>query len=270
MIQFLNGDIRMTRLKVQTEQQEATGMIAEAVTTVSALIFAVFSAIKFAVEGSVSDILLSLATAFLVMLPVLIEKLFRCRFAPVVWIWVTLYAVAPLLGESYNLYFIISWWDKLLHFSGGIAFALIGYYLIKLLNKGKPVSLAVRIVFAICFSIALSAVWEFYEFGMDRVFGTDMQQDRYITAVNSYFLADGYGVVGSLENIDSVVVNGQKLSGYIDIGLIDTMGDMLIETLGAVIAALFFAVDRERHPIISPAYVIQTQPDAETAVCHAE
>lgn len=55
-------------------------------------------------------------------------------------------------------------------------------------------------------------------------------------------------MIGSIDQIDSVIVNGEPLEGYIDIGLIDTMGDMMIETVGAAAYAVVFALDKGRHP----------------------
>lgn len=75
-----------------------------------------------------------------------------------------------------------------------------------------------------------------------------MQRDTLVSAIHSYDLGSATGVIGSIDSIESVVVNGVPLEGYIDIGLIDTMGDMMIETFGAVVYAVVFALDKGRHP----------------------
>ena len=75
-----------------------------------------------------------------------------------------------------------------------------------------------------------------------------MQRDTIVYAIHSYDLGEATGVIGSIDRIESVIVNGLPLEGYIDIGLIDTMGDMMIETLGAAVYAAVFALDKERHP----------------------
>lgn len=102
----------------------------------------------------------------------------------------------------------------------------------------------------VLFSIAIAAIWEFYEFGMDRWLGTDMQRDTLVTAIHSYNLGPATGVVGTIDPIESVIVNGVPMEGYLDLGLIDTMGDMLVETLGAGIWAVLALVDRGRHPAL--------------------
>ena len=210
--------------------------------------FAVFSFVRFWLLRVWLDVLLSLGTILLLLLPLLLEGVFHCAMSPVMVAFSLLYALCPLLGHGYKLYYVTDWWDKLMHCSGGVAFAILGLYLPYLLNRGKEMSVAMRAVFAFCFSIALSALWEFYEFGSDRLLGTDMQVDTYVTAIHSYFLGDGPGVVGSITDIESVVVDGVELDGYLDIGLFDTMWDMLIESLGALIVTVLFLIDRGRHP----------------------
>lgn len=135
-----------------------------------------------------------------------------------------------------------------------------------LLNKDYKDDRRLRILFAVLFSISVSALWEFYEYGMDRWFGTDMQRDTLVTAIRSYDLGDAVGVIGSIDQIDSVIVNGVALEGYIDIGLIDTMGDMMIETAGAVVYAAVFALDRGRHPAFTR--VVPSASQAEAAHAH--
>lgn len=80
-----------------------------------------------------------------------------------------------------------------------------------------------------------------------------MQHDTVITSMNSYFLGDGIGVTGSLDNIEEVTINGIALpvNGYLDIGLIDSMMDMLLESLGAVVVAVIYILDKGRHPLFT-------------------
>lgn len=194
---------------------------------------------------------LAFGTLLLVLLPAAMERIFQCRFFLPVYIFALLYAVGPMLGHCWNFYYTISWWDKLLHFSGGVMFAIVGAYFFELLTKRRD-NFWAGAIFALCFSMALSVLWEFIEFGADRLLGMDTQDDVVITNLTSYFLGDGLGVAGSIENIQSVVVNGVTLpvNGYIDIGLTDTMLDMMLESLGALITCLLLLVDQGRHPLI--------------------
>ena len=80
----------------------------------------------------------------------------------------------------------------------------------------------------------------------------DMQDDTVIHGLTSYLLGDSLGMTGSILIIQSVSVNGFLLpvDGYIDIGLIDTMLVMLLETVGAIAACVIILLDKDRHPII--------------------
>ena len=130
----------------------------------------------------------------------------------------------------------------MLHVIGGVMFAFFGVFLFeKFVGKDKKKTV-ITAIFALCFSMAISVLWEFCEFGADTFLGMDMQDDTVITHINSYLLDEGVGVAGSIENIEEVVVNGQVLSvnGYIDIGLTDTMLDMLLETMGAVVVVVIY------------------------------
>ncbi len=219
------------------------------------LTFAVFSLFFFSVKAKVDGIMLSLATIILVCLPNLTEKLFKRRMYTPFYVLAILYTICPLLGHSYKFYYIIPFWDKILHTTGGVVFAIVGSYIPVILNrheKSNNSSILMRALFALCFSIALSAVWEFFEFAADMWFGQDMQNDTYIYTINSYNLGAKLGEIGSITNIESVVVNGVPLEGYLDIGLIDTMCDMLVESFGALVYSVWLMIDRDRHPILMP------------------
>ena len=79
----------------------------------------------------------------------------------------------------------------------------------------------------------------------------DGEADRLALAFGT-LLGDSLGVTGRIPNIQSVSVNGLLLpvDGYIDIGLIDTMLDMLLETAGAVVTCVILWLDKGKHPLI--------------------
>ena len=110
----------------------------------------------------------------------------------------------------------------------------------------------VTVIFALCFSMALAVVWEFIEFGADQFLGMDMQDDMVITSLCSHLLDEGLGRTGRIDDIHTVIVNGAQLpvNGYIDIGLHDTMLDMLLESLGALITCVLVFLDKGKHPLI--------------------
>lgn len=196
------------------------------------------------IKHDLPNVVMSVSSMAFVLIPLLLGKIFHINMGIPLFTFCTLYAIGPLLGDVYKLYYLTTWWDDLLHFSGGIVFAILGFYLFKFINKNNKTNVLCTALFALFFSITVSCVWEFIEYGVDSVFMTDMQVDTVVTNLNSYYFGDGVGVVGSIEDIESVIVNGQllEINGYLDIGLHDTMHDMLVETLGGVIICTFYLI----------------------------
>lgn len=217
--------------------------------TILCEIFTVCTILMLLASGEPDRLLLAFATLLLAALPMLMEKLLHCRISLPVYIFALAYAVGPMLGHCWKLYYTVPVWDKLLHISGGVMFAILGAYVFDLLAKNKELPVA-RTIFALCFSMAIAVLWEFCEFGADTFLGMDMQDDTVIHSLTSYLLGESLGVTGSIENIESVVVNGVALPGYIDIGLIDSMLDMLLETLGAMVTCLMLWINRGKRPWI--------------------
>lgn len=227
--------------------------------TVVCEIFTVITIITLITGSEPDRMALAFGTLLLVLLPLLLEKLFHCRICLPVYIFALAYAIGPMLGHCWKLYYTVPVWDKLLHICGGVMFAILGAYFFDLLVKEK-VHPAARTIFALCFSIAIAVLWEFCEFGADRFLGMDMQDDMLVTHLTSYLLGEGVGVTGSIENIQSVVVNGITLPGYIDIGLTDSMLDMMLESLGALVTCLLILLDNGKYPLIQNRQVGQRIP----------
>ena len=147
---------------------------------------------------------------------------------------------AEILGEINKYYLIFPQWDTILHTLNGFLAAAIGFSLVNLLNKSQRFTFQLSPVFlavvAFCFSMTIGVVWEFFEYFMDMNFGLDMQKDTVVHAISSVMLnPTGANRPEAIRGITSVVVNGQELGlgGYLDIGLIDTMNDLLVDFVGA-------------------------------------
>ncbi len=148
-------------------------------------------------------------TFFMTYYPSILAKRFGVYLPARLEITITLFIFsAQVLGEMNGFYDKIPWWDTMLHTTSGVILGLVGFLFVYLLNeKGdKNVNLSpiFVVVFAFCFAITMGVFWEFFEFGADRILGYNMQKFR---------------------------MPGQD-------GLVDTMEDLIVDTVGAVIACI--------------------------------
>lgn len=215
-------------------------------------LFAIYSVIRFGAAREWERTLLAAVTLLLLCVPFILEKLAHGRLSLPFFLFGLFYAIGSMLGHSYKFYYLLPGWDKVLHICGGVAFAVVGYYLPQWAGVQCKNNRLVSVVFAVCFSMAVALLWEFVEYGADRLFDMDMQNDTVVHSITSYKLGNELGVLGRIPSIDSVVINGSQLplNGYLDIGLIDTMTDTLLESLGTVITVVVLALDHGRHPPI--------------------
>ena len=220
-------------------------------------IFCVVSLVYFAIVGDIPKAFMSIASVAFVCVPEIVQRLFRFRIQTPLYFVVLLYTVCPLLGFSYKFYYLFDWWDDVLHIFAGVIFAMFGAYIPKVLNGKNECSLALCALFGFTFSVAIAGIWEFIEYGMDSFFGTDMQKDVLLTSMRpSYLLGEILGLpvdkMATMGANDGVFVNGVMLEGYLDVGLIDTMHDMLIETLGALLYTIAYALGKGKHFVFTP------------------
>lgn len=95
---------------------------------------------------------------------------------------------AEILGEISNFYGQIPFWDTILHTINGFLAAAIGFSVIDLLNiHAKGIKMAPMFVALVsfCFSMTVGVLWEFFEFGSDRLLHLDMQKDRIVQSISS-------------------------------------------------------------------------------------
>ena len=156
---------------------------------------------------------------------------------------------AEILGEVNAFYVNVPNWDTMLHTLNGFLAAAVGFSMVLLLNDDERLTFDLSPFFlalvAFCFSMTIGVLWEFFEFGMDFFFHTDMQKDTVINAVYTVALdPTRTNKVVAIKGIQDVVINGESLGlgGYLDIGIIDTMKDLFVNFIGAVVfsAAGFF------------------------------
>ena len=192
-----------------------------------------------------------IATIGFVALPPVFSIIFKWKMNLFFYILFSFYAFGPLLGAVYNFYYFTSWWDILLHVLAGTVFAVVGSHLANVLNRKNKTSYMFAAIFGVLISVVIAVLWEFFEYGCDVFLNSDMQADTIINVINTKINRTD-GIADSFTNITETLVNGHSLGivGYLDIGLIDTMHDMINETLGALIFLVYVLIDRNKHPMI--------------------
>ena len=152
---------------------------------------------------------------------------------------------AEILGEIQAYYIRIPQWDTILHTMNGFLMAAIGFSLVDILNRNKRFSIQLSPVFvsivAFCFSMTIGVVWEFFEFAMDKLFLLDMQKDTVLHTISTVMLdPTGGNHTVIIRDITDAAVNGESLGlgGYLDIGLNDTMEDLFVNFVGAVVFSI--------------------------------
>ena len=129
-------------------------------------IFTIYTIITMLCNGEADRIALAFGTVVLAALPFFMEKLFHCRISLPLYIFALAYAIGPMLGHCWKLYYTLPGWDKLLHTTGGVMFVVLGAYLFDLLIRGQNHQ-AAKVIFSLCFSMAVAVLWEFCEFGAE-------------------------------------------------------------------------------------------------------
>ena len=91
---------------------------------------------------------------------------------------------------------------------------------------------------------------------MDQMFLLDMQKDTIIHQISTVMLdPNGGNAREIIHGIHDVSVNGTELGlgGYLDIGLIDTMHDLIVNFVGALIFSIigyFYAKDKDEKSVV--------------------
>ncbi len=189
------------------------------------------------------DVFLCFLTLALFLIPSFVERRLHIDVPNTLEVIILLFIFsAEILGEISEYYLRFPFWDTALHTLNGFLMAAIGIAMVDILNRSRKfrvrLSPAFVAVVAFCFSMTIGVLWEFFEYGMDTFFSMDMQKDTWVHVVNSVDLnPEGRNKAVQLI-IESVVVNGEAWPGYLDIGLHDTMKDLLVNFVGAVVFSL--------------------------------
>ena len=226
-------------------------------------------------RGEYESAFICLLVLALFMLPFFIQQNFGIELPSTLEIIILLFIfAAEILGELKCYFITFSHWDSMLHTTTGFLCAATGFALIDILNRNSRIKFQLSPIYvaltAFCFSMTVGVLWEFFEFGMDRLFLMDMQKDTVVQSITSVMLdPTNSNIPVTIDGITSVAVNGQDLGfdGYLDIGLYDTMKDLFVNFVGAVVFSTigYFYIKHRGQGKLAKAFIPTiTETDAET------
>lgn len=206
------------------------------------------------IHGDIGNAFLCLLSIILLLMPTIISHKLNITLPNTLEIIIYLFIFSSeILGEINNFYEIIPYWDTILHTLNGFLCAAIGFSLVNLLNNtSEKINLSPMYlcIVAFCFSMTIGVLWEFFEFGADQILKVDMQKDRIVQTISSVELdpeRENNAIV--VDNIDKTVLYDKDENvlmtiegGYLDVGIIDTMKDLIVNFIGAVVFCSFGAI----------------------------
>ena len=170
------------------------------------------------VRGIWPAVFVTLAALVLTVLPGLLAGRIGLRLPQSFLAAIALFILATLyLGEVRDFYGRFWWWDLVLHFGSAMGFGILGFLLVLMLFHGDRFAAPPWAlgVLSFCLAVTVGTLWEVFEFAMDQVFGFNMMKS----------------------------------------GLPDTMGDLIVDAVGAALAALagmVYLLDDEGRGLRAP------------------
>ena len=212
-------------------------------------------------NGDFQNVFLCILTLILFTVPSFIEHKLHIDVPDTLEVIILLFIyAAEILGEIRAFYIAYPHWDTMLHTINGFLCAAIGFSLVDILNREDRFSLSLSPFFmavtAFCLSMTIGVLWEFFEFAADQILLVDMQKDQVINTISTVMLDPTNSNIPIVQTdiTDVILVTPQGelplgLGGFLDIGLIDTMQDLLVNFIGAVIFSIigfFYVKNRGR------------------------
>lgn len=152
----------------------------------------------------------SFATLALSLVPPLLAARWSLTLPMPFLLFTTLFFFASIfLGEAFDFYERLWWWDLALHGASAIGFGLTGFLFVFMLFEGDRFAAPPSAIAFISFCVAMTfgATWEIFEYMMDASFDLNMQKS----------------------------------------GLDDTIGDLMVNAIGGSIASItgYFYLHRD-------------------------
>lgn len=248
----------------------------------------IFALVRAVLRGDYESVFLCTLSLVLLLMPSILQRKLDITLPGTMEIIILLFIfAAEILGELASFYVRVPNWDTMLHTVNGFLCAAIGFALVDMLNRNERFSFELSPVYlaivAFCFSMTVGVLWEFFEFAADRFIGLDMQKDTVVKAIGSVALDPSMSnKVIHIKDISDVIIvhsDGSSqalgLGGYLDIGLYDTMKDLFVNFIGAVVFSFigFFYVKQQGKGKLASSFIpkvnmeLEAEAAAEETVC---
>jgi len=238
----------------------------------------ILSLVRAYFRADYQSVFLCLLTLVLMLLPSVLSHKLDIHLPSALEVVILLFIFgAEILGELNSFYVRVPNWDTMLHTINGFLCAAVGFALVDLLNRDERFSLQLSPKYlaltAFCFSMTVGVLWEFFEYFADLLLGMDMQKDTVINAIHTVTLDKSLtNTVIHVEDIQDVILissDGSQqvlgIGGYLDVGNHDTMKDLLVNLIGAVVFSVigYIAAARKGKSRIAVKFIPQVNSSDE-------
>ena len=238
----------------------------------------IFILIRAVLRREYQSVFLCSLSLVLMIMPSIISRRLKIVLPDTLEIVILLFIfAAEILGELNSFYVRVPHWDTMLHTINGFLCAAIGFALVDMMNRNdrftfqlSPLYLA---IVSFCFSMTVGVLWEFFEFSGDYFLGMDMQKDTIVHAIHSVnmdpTLTNTVVHVRDIADVILVHSDGSQqalgLGGYLDIGIIDTMKDLFVNFIGAVVFSLigYFYVKKKGQGKVAHRFIPKVEAPEE-------
>ena len=193
------------------------------------------------VHRDIKHIFLCILTLIMFLIPSILHRKLRIVFPTILEIMIYILIFSSLiLGEVLGLYVYVKFFDIIIHLLYGFLMTSIGFSIINISKYNLKLKLRLAskylVLFCFCFGMTSGVIWELFEYTIDKVFEQDMQKDAIVMKINSVLINEIVSNKVVSVDINNFIINSEdytlKYGGYIDIGLNDTMKDILVNMIG--------------------------------------
>ncbi len=199
------------------------------------------------VNGNYKHTFICILALVLFTLPTIAQKTLKFElpntFEAIVYFFIF---AAEILGDVNRFYVTVPHFDTILHTMNGFLCAAVGFALLDIMDrKSKKIDVTPLLiaVVAFCFSMTIGVLWEFFEYGGDQIFVADMQKDTIVSSFSTSKIDESKRIyITDIVQTEIKTKSGETYvikDGYLDIGINDTMKDLLVNMVGAIVFCIF-------------------------------